>query len=208
MIKTTALEGLCYWSRFQADRGIDFNGFLWIRPAGNLLLDPMQLDASELGFVRAKGGARWILLTNFDHLRATARLKEVLGARVLAPAGERERFGGDAALVDLWFETADDLPPDLKDDVEVHLIRGGKSPVEAALFLKPNGGLLFGDAVRSHVSGTLRLLPDEKLADRAAVVASLQPLRALPVRGILLGDGDSIFYKGREAFEEFLNGLA
>jgi hypothetical protein len=48
------------------------------------------------------------------------------------------------------------------------------------------------------------LLPNEKIADRAAVLASLAPLFELPVDTILLGDGDCIFRGAREAWREFV----
>jgi hypothetical protein len=208
MIKKTTLQDIYYWSRFQSDRGIDFNGFLWTRPDGNVLLDPMDLSATELAAVREKGGARWIVLTNFDHLRDAVHLKHALGAELLAPAGDRGRFGTTGTEVDLWFEGAGDLPPELREAIAVHPLRGGKSPVELALFLRGPDALLFGDLVRSHVSGELMLLPDPKLADKAAAIESLQPLRALPIQGLLLGDGDCIFYHAKEAFTEFLEELA
>lgn len=207
MLKPTCLENVHCWSRFQPDRGIDFNGFLWVREGGNVLIDPMPTNDDELASLRSLGGARWILLTNFDHLRATRPLKNQLGAEVLAPAGEHDRFGPEGGLVDHWFASSADLPEDLREDVGVYPIHGGKSEVEVALLLRPARALVFGDAVRSHVAGELRLLPDPKLADRARVVDSLRPLRDLPFDGVLLGDGDNILWQGHAAFEAFLDGL-
>lgn len=208
MIKKTVLPGIHYWSRFQPDRGIDFNGFLWVRPEGNLLVDPLELDAAELEAVREAGGARWILLTNFDHLRDALALKSALGAAILAPAAERARFGERGSAVDHWFESARDLPRELRDAVEIFPLLGGKSPIEPAVFLRGPEALVFGDLVRSHVSGELTLLPPPKLPDRAGAIESLQALRELPIRGLLLGDGDCIFYHARQAFADFLDGLA
>jgi len=208
MIKRTACAGIFTWSAFQAERGIDFNGFLWVRPEGNVLIDPMELDQEGLADVHAKGGAAWILLTNYDHLRAAPRLADVLAAKILAPAGERERFGQDAGLVHGWFSTSADLPVDLQEEIDVIELRGGKSPIEAALFLKEPGALVFGDLVRSHVSGRLMLLPDPKLTDRAMALESLAALRSLTPAAVLLGDGDSFFFRAAEAFSEFLDSLA
>lgn len=206
-MKQTILPGVSYWSRFQPDRGIDFNGFHWRRDGGGVLIDPMETSQAELAALRERGGADWILLTSHDHLRATPALKRTCDAAVAAPAGDRERFGDDAALVDVWFESSADLPPALHGAVDVHPLRGGKSAVEPAFFLRGPDALLFGDLVRSHVSGALNLLPDAKLADRAAVVESLRPLRDVPARAILLGDGDNLFRGAREAFAELLDGL-
>jgi len=207
-MKKTILPGISYWSRYQADRGIDFNGFHWQRERGGVLIDPMEMDDSERGALEQRGGARWILLTNFEHLRAAAALRQACGATVLAPAGERVRFGEQANVVDEWFETAADLPEGLRDDLDVFTLRGGKSEVEAAFFLRDPAALVFGDLVRSHVSGALTLLPDAKIADRGAAIESLRPLAAVPAAGLLLGDGDCVFRQGREVFGEFLATLS
>lgn len=207
MLKKTSLPGLSYWSRPQPERGIDFNGFLWARPAGNVLIDPLELDEEEARTLRAAGGARWILLTNYDHLRAAPALRATLGAQLLAPEEERERFGRDATQVDAWFRSAADLPGGLGAELEVFPLRGGKSAYEAAFFLRPSAALIFGDLVRCHRSGQLQLLPPEKLKDRSAVLESLRPLGDLPARAILLGDGDCFFFAGAQALADLLDSL-
>jgi len=168
----------------------------------------MDLDEGALADVRAKGGADWILLTNYDHVRAAPVLADVLGARILAPEGERERFGPDAGVVHAWFSTSADLPGDLREAVEVFELRGGKSPIEVALYLRAPGALVFGDLVRSHVCGQLTLLPEPKLTDRASALESLSALRSPAPQAVLLGDGDSFFHHAAEAFAEFLDSLA
>lgn len=208
MFKQTCLPGISYWSRPQPERGIDFNAFLWTRPAGNVLIDPLELDGPEFEALRAAGGARWILLTNFDHLRAAPALRAALGAKVLAPREERERFGREALQVDHWYADAQDLPGGLADEVQVFALRGGKSAYEAALYLAAPRALVFGDLVRCHRSGELRLLPEGKLADRGAALESLQPLRELDLSAVLLGDGDSFFHAGAQALEALLAGQA
>lgn len=208
MIKTTALDGVFYWSRYQADRGIDFNGFLIVTPAGNVLVDPLQLEGHELEDVRSKGGARWILVTNFDHLREAVELKAEFGAELLAPTEDRERFAEAAGAVDVWLERDADLPSDLSGVLELHALRGGKSPVELALRLPTRRALLFGDLVRSHVSGKLCLLPPPKLSDPGAVRDSLVPLQQLDFDALLLGDGDCLFRGGRAAFAELVLSLS
>lgn len=202
-MKSTVLDGLEYWGAYQPDRRIDFNGFYWRGPTP-VLVDPMPLGEEQLARLEELGGAEAIVLTNFDHLRATRELKARLGARVHAPEGERARFGDAADLVDVWYADGDALP----EGLDVHWIRGGKSEVEAALILEPLDALLFGDVVRSHVSGALRLLPDEKLSDRAAVVESLQPLARRKVRALLLGDGDNVFQGAQSVWGAFLTELA
>lgn len=188
-MKKTRLQNLYTWSRYQEDRAIDFNGFYWAHEQGGVLVDPMPLAEGELQQLRDLGGAKWILVSNADHLRASLSLKEQFGAELLAPRGDRDRFDEHEGAVDRWYESAEDLP----HGIEVHWITGGKSPVEPFFYLPSLDALLFADVVRSHVTGELMLLPDAKLQDRSAVVASLQGLEHFSPQAILLGDGDSIF---------------
>jgi len=53
----------------------------------------------------------------------------------------------------------------------------------------------------------LTLLPDAKLSDKAAVMASLRRAIPLPFEAILLGDGDRVFQDAREAYFRILDGL-
>lgn len=204
-VKKTCIDGLYYWSRFQPDREIDFNGFYWARPKGGVLFDPLDLGPAERAALDLHGGARWIVLTNFDHLRAAPDLARELSLEVLAPAEERARFGDAAGAVDGWYTAAAGLPEEL--GIEAVELTGGKSPVEMALYLRPLEVLLFGDLVRSHASGRLMLLPDAKLADRERVVAGLRPLTELAKRAVCLGDGDSIWYRADEAYSELVSSL-
>lgn len=207
-MKTTLIGDLFYWSEWQADRRIDFNGFFLQSPWGNLLIDPLAASDEPAAFAEEKGGVAAIVLTNADHWRGTTAWRERFGAEVWAPEGDRARFGHDR-VVDHWFADTAQLPEVLrKAAARVLWLRGGKSPVEAALWFEPIGVLLFGDLVRSHVSGDLRLLPADKLADRAAVRESLRPVLALPADTILLGDGDCLFRGGREALRELAESLA
>ncbi|MFT5284209.1 MAG: glyoxylase-like metal-dependent hydrolase (beta-lactamase superfamily II) [Planctomycetota bacterium] len=204
-MKKTKLDGLHYWGRLQADRQIDFNGFFWAREDGGVLIDPMEMSAEERALLDGLGGARYVVLTNFDHLRATAELKAELGLEVWAPAAERGRFGDAAAVIDHEYSATSGLPANL--GIDAFEMRGGKSEVEMALYLKPLKALLFGDVVRSHESGILRMLPDPKVSDRSALVESIKALSSLALDAVLLGDGDSHFYRADQAFAEFVTSL-
>lgn len=205
-MKSTRVGGIHYWSRYQSDRKIDFNGFFVADPAGGVLVDPMPLEPSELDELRDLGGARTIIVTNADHLRAAVELKAECGARLAAPECERERLEG--VPVDDWFTNADDLGPGFSERWEIHWLLGGKWPREAAVYLKPQRTWIFGDAVRSHESGRLRLLPDPKIADRDALERSIRVLGGRDVQAVLLGDGDCIFNGAREALDAFCEGLS
>ncbi|GIW70916.1 MAG: hypothetical protein KatS3mg102_0458 [Planctomycetota bacterium] len=207
-LKRTRIDGLWFWNAYQPERGIDFNGWWWQHAAGGLLFDPMPLAGPELEQVRAGGGVRWILLTNASHLRAAPALKQAFGAALLAPAAERALFGEAAPQVDVWYESASELPAELRGELEPFPIRGGKTPCEFAFHLVPLRALLFGDIVRSERTGLLTLLGDDKLSDRGAVVQAVRQLASLRFEAVLIGDGDPIFCGAREAYLELLAGLA
>jgi hypothetical protein len=206
-MKDTLLEGLHAYSEWQPDRRIDFSSFFWARPEGGVLIDPLPLSDAQRGFVAERGGVRSILLTNADHWRATSVLREALGARVAAPAADREALGARAAEVDVFFEQRTELPDGLGDEIDIRWVRSGKTAAEAVLYLEPLRALVFGDVVRSHVSGQLMLLPDAKLEDRGQVVRDVLALRDINQHAILLGDGDSLWTGARSAFLEFLRDL-
>ena len=207
-MKRTVLDGLHLWSAFQPDRGIDFNGFFWVRPAGgNVLIDPLPLDEAKNSFIRERGGARWIVVTNADHWRATDAARERFRAEVWAPAAERERLARDGRKADHAYDGTSALPLELREEVEALPLRGGKTECEMALYLKPIRALLFGDVVRSQASGRLTLLPDEKLSDKKAVLDSMRRAIPLPFETILVGDGDCVFQDARETFFRMLDEL-
>jgi glyoxylase-like metal-dependent hydrolase (beta-lactamase superfamily II) len=206
-MKDTAIDGLHFWSEYQPDRRIDFHGWIWRRAEGNLAFDPLPLDEADVRWLENAGGLRWIVLTNADHVRASESLAARFGAEVLAPQQDRDRFGARAEHVTSWFGDDLPLPPALADALSVHWLRGGKSEFEAAFYLRSVRALLFGDAVRSHATGTLRLLPNDKLRDRARLVADVLALRDLPIEAILLGDGDPILCGARNAWLAFLREL-
>ena len=207
-MKDTVLDRLHVWSVYQPERRIDFNGVFWRRPAGNVMFDPMPLCEEQAEFVTAMGGVRAIVVSNADHWRATDELARRFGAEIAAPSADRSRLQERTTRVTRWYASAAELPASLAPDVDVHLLHGGKSSAETAFYLRPLRALLFADAVRSHVSGRLRMLPDDKLSDRARLTADLLALRDLNLQAILVGDGDCLFTGARGAFLEVLRGLS
>ena len=83
-------------------------------------------------------------------------------------------------------------------------MRGSKTAGEFA-FLLPGGVLITGDLVRAHRAGSLMLLPDPKLKDKAAAVASVAKLAELPIEAVLVGDGQSIFRDGQKRLQELVS---
>lgn len=171
-----------------------------------MLIDPMPLADAQLEWLASQpGGVRFVILTTGDHRRDSDRLAARFSAQILAPAGDQEMLDGLAAEV---FDVEAGLPMSLGNDIEVFWIRGGKTDAEAALLLKPLRALVFGDAVRSHASGLLRLLPDPKIQDRRRLELDVAAIAARDdFDTVVLGDGDSLFRGGREALTSLVAGF-
>jgi hypothetical protein len=188
-MKALHREDLFGWSSFDEARNVDFHGLLWLRPEGNVLVDPMPLSAHDRAHLEALGGAAWIVVTNSDHLRATEDIAGWTGAQIAAPQAESETWVG---RVDRWIGDGDELVPGLR----AVTMAGSKTEGELALVLEETT-LITGDLVRAHRAGSLMMLPDGKLKDRPAAVASIAALAELTaIETVLVGDGWHIFGDG------------
>lgn len=177
------------WSTFNAPRNIDFNSVLWVRDEGNIVFDPLPLSPHDQEHLLALGGADWIAVTTSDHLRDTAALASLCGAKVAGPAAERDTFPLDC---DRWLSAGDVLVLGL-ETLEMH---GSKTPGELA-FLLEKSTLITGDLVRGQRAGYLNLLPDAKLADPRSARASVRGLlHYSEVAHVLVGDGWPYFHHG------------
>jgi glyoxylase-like metal-dependent hydrolase (beta-lactamase superfamily II) len=186
------------WSRYQETTHLDFNSLLWVRPAGNVLIDPLPLEPHDERHLAELGGAAWIVLTNSAHARGAREIAERTGARVLGPAGEREAFPVACAS---WLSDGEEPFPGLR----VRELNGSKTAGELALVLEDETAI-FGDLVRAHSAGALMLLPAVKLRDPAKARASVQRVRALHPRiaHVLVGDGWCAFRNGAALLDELL----
>lgn len=183
------------WSSFDAARNVDFNGTVWVRPEGNVIIDPMPLSDHDRAHLEALGGATWVVMTNSDHIRDAKAVAGWTGAQLAAPAAEREAWPFPC---DRWLADGDVLV----DGLEALALEGSKTPGELALLI---GGhtLITGDLVRAHRGGSLMMLPDPKLSDRDAAARSVARLAALPsVESVLVGDGWHVFRDGGARLRE------
>lgn len=197
-MKSLHRSDLYSWDVFDESRNVDFHGLAWVRPEGNVLVDPVPLSAHDLAHLDSLGGAAIIVVTNSDHVRDAAPLAERYGARVLGPRAEAPQVSGAGLLAD-----GDEVVPGL---VVVEL-DGSKTPGELALVLEETT-LITGDLIRAHRAGSLMLLPDAKLQDRDAAIASLRRLAAMPaIRAVLVGDGFQVFRQGHLLLRELLESL-
>ena len=68
-MKKIMFDDMYCWSVFNEGRQIDFNGHLWVREGGNVLVDPVVMSEEDLKQFDELGGAKWIVITNQDHER-------------------------------------------------------------------------------------------------------------------------------------------
>lgn len=192
------LPGIFQWSVFSEEKGYDFNGHLLVSDGERVLIDPPPLPEADLARLKSRGPVSCILLTNRDHVREAAGLREQLAARVLI-------HELDAPLIELKadgvFRDGDRLPGGLE---AVH-VPDNKSPGETALYLSRHGGvMILGDALIGKPPGTLNLMPADKYADVAKARQGLRALTKKTFEAVLVGDGVSILKDGRKAVERFL----
>lgn len=195
-MKSLHRPDLFCWSEFNAERNVDFHSLAWIRPEGNVLVDPLPLSEHDWTHLQSWGRAKWIVITNSDHIRASQEIAVKTGAQIAAPGGEKATF---PIPVQRWLGDGDVVVPGLT----VFELHGSKTPGELA-FLLEDTTLVTGDLVRAHQAGSLMLLPDAKLIDRSLAIASVRRLAQLnQVESVLVGDGWQIFHGGHN----YLQGL-
>jgi hypothetical protein len=188
------------WSVFNDRLDIDFNSVAWVRPEGNVLVDPLPMMPHDREHLQKLGGAKWIVVTNSAHVRDSAHLAEVLKAELVGPRAEQATF---PLRCERWLGEGDALVPGLV----TRQMQGSKTPGELALILEDTT-LITGDLIRSHRAGQLTLLlPEQGLVDRAQALASVAALAQLPrLEAVLVGDGWSVFRDGRARMAELAAG--
>jgi len=189
-MKQVLFSDMYSWSVFSEPRQIDFNGHLWRRPDGNVLIDPVAMTAADLEQFDALGGAAFIVVTNRDHERQAAFFKERSGAQIIAHRQDADLLEHKA---DRAVEDNDEIVPGLR---AVHLPHG-KSPGEIALYWPERRLVLAGDLVVGAPIGKFTLLMDDKLADPPKAALGLRRLLQLDFDGVLVGDGHSILQNAR-----------
>ena len=185
------------WSAFNEDRNIDFHSAVWVRPEGNVVIDPLPLSDHDEAHLRELGGVAWIVITNSDHVRDSIRLAENTGAQLMGPSQEANNFPVEWTR---WLTDGDEVVPGM---LALEL-EGSKTPGELALLLE-SSTLITGDLIRAHEGGALCLLPEKKLSDKRKAIASLRRLTLLPeLEALLLGDGWPVFRDAKFLLQELL----
>jgi uncharacterized cupin superfamily protein/glyoxylase-like metal-dependent hydrolase (beta-lactamase superfamily II) len=185
-VQPLCIPGAFMWSRRQPDRRMNFNSFFFSTPEGNVAVDPLPLETDELEQLVALSGLSWVVLTNRDHVRSAAVLRESFGARIATSEAEASAID---IPVDRVLHDGDTAFP----GAVVVALQHQKTPGEFALHLAEHSALVVGDALIGVPAGALSLLPDERYADVTQSVLALRRLWALKPEVLLLGDGTPLF---------------
>jgi len=180
-VQRTIVPGISLWSRWQADRGVFFNSYLVEGEHGAFAVDPLETEDPAVPAALHAAGVKTIVVTNRDHERASAAFAAALGASVIASEP-------DAPLL---VRTPDAV---VRDDEEilgwrVIVLDGYKTPGEMVLFDKMRRTAISGDAFWGDPAGSLRLMPDEKLADPVRALLSARRVRECNLVHLFVGDG-------------------
>ncbi len=181
-----SLPGMAMWSVWQPDRSMFFNSFFLERPDGNIVVDALAASDDDLAYMRGRGGARWIVITNRDHERRSRELAATLQAEIVCGEKEAATLSGP---VDRTLKADEPLVL----GIETIALEGGKSPGEIALHLRGLQAAIVGDALWGDPAGSLRMPPDEKLIDPRKAALSLRQVWALRLDTLLVGDGACLF---------------
>jgi glyoxylase-like metal-dependent hydrolase (beta-lactamase superfamily II) len=193
------VPGILTWPWFSARFGYDFHGFLVRHPDGNLCIDPVEPTDDDLAELAREGVAR-ILLTNRNHYRAAARVRERTAARVAVHAADAAFVRGKEVPVD------DALVPGDRVGPFVVVAAAGKSPGEIALHWPERRLLLVGDACVGNPPGSLSLLPDAVMDAPPELRQTLRRLAAdLDFDMLLLADGASLLTGARAALQRLVD---
>jgi len=192
------VPGISTWPAYSARFGYDFNGFLIPRSdGGGIIVDPVEPSADDLGAIAAAGVTR-IVLTNRNHYRAAARVREHTGARVAVHPADADFVRGKGVTVDDALEHGGRVGPFTVVDAS------GKSPGEVALHWPERRLLVVGDACVGNPPGKLGLLPAAVIDDLPRLQASLRRLAELDLETLIVGDGAHIFSGARQALRDLV----
>ena len=138
----------------------------------------------EADEIESLGEPQLLVITNHTHWRQTPDLLSRWDVPVAAHEVEVPRL----PRVDRTLADGERLPGGWRV-----LFVPGKTRGEIALHCPADGGiLLVGDTLIGEPAGRVRILADEKIEDKAALLVSLRRIAELEVETLLVGDGRSI----------------
>lgn len=188
------LDGIYTWSWFSPEKGFDFSSYMLQSNSEWVIIDPVEID---IGKIKNLAGTASIILTNRDHERIAAKIRDDFRAIIYAP----ELDAGQMELKpDLTYNDGDILPGSLK----AILIKNGKSEGETALLWEERKILFIGDAIIGWPKGEFSLLPEPKYKNPMQAKESIRELLKYDFDKALVCDGISVLENPKAAIRRFL----
>jgi glyoxylase-like metal-dependent hydrolase (beta-lactamase superfamily II) len=178
----TVVDGIVGWSWPSPPHGYDFNGWLVRHPDGNVCIDPVEPTA-EVPAALAREGVARIVLTNRNHTRRAALIRERTGAPIAIHPADAVLARAQGTTIDAELRVGERIGPFVVVAVP------GKSPGEVALHDPARRLLVVGDAVVGNPPGRLSLLREQVMDDPPRLRASVRTLAMLDLDVLLPGDG-------------------
>jgi len=185
------VEGIWTWPWFSEPHGYAFNGHLVAHAAGNVCIDPVDGGPEILDALAARGVAT-IAVTNRNHVRNAAAVRERTGARLLLHAADADYARAQGATIDGALVPGAYVGPFGVVGVP------GKSPGEIALHWAERRILIVGDAIIGNPPGSCAFLREKVMDDPPMLRASVRTLLTLDFDTLLVGDGTSIVGGAKE----------
>jgi len=184
------------WSVFAAAKGYAFNGYAVSTEEGTVLIDPPDPGDDGWGTIDLLEPFAGVWVTNRNHSRAAAALRERYGLTVWAHEADAERLEAGA---DRTLRGGETIP----GEIEV-LHVPGKSPGEIAFHLPRSRALIVGDVVIGVPPGELSTYPDDVIEDRDELLESAARLIEYDFDALLLCDGEPLPSGGKALLREFV----
>ncbi len=192
------LPNIWEWSWFSEEKQLNFNGHLLTVGEHRILVDPPPMTRGDILFAQQGGPVDYILVTNRDHEREAASLREEFRCTVMVPELDAKEM---TLTADKTCKDGELLP----GGIWVVQLANQKSPGESALFLDTGKGIfLVGDAIIGHPEGALRHLPPEKYTDVELARDGLRRLLKYKFDSLIVGDGTSIITGAKPILEQLL----
>jgi glyoxylase-like metal-dependent hydrolase (beta-lactamase superfamily II) len=191
------VDGITTWAWLSEPHGYDFNGWFVRHPTGNLCIDPVEPPEEVLALLAREGVAR-IVLTNRNHVRRAALVRERTGAAIAIHPADADYARAQGAGIDAALREGDVVGPFTVVGVP------GKSPGEVALHCPRRRVLIVGDAVIGNPPGKLSLLREKVMDDPPRLRRSVRALTALDVDVLLPGDGVPILHDAGARLRELV----
>ncbi len=192
------LPGIWQWSWYSEEKQLDFNGLFLTVGEHKIVIDPPPMTAEASTLIRRQGALDYIIVTNRDHVREAVTYQAEFRCHLQVPEADAPQMDVKPSKT---FKDGELLP----GGIWAIQLKDQKSPGESALYIQQGKGVLIvGDALIGKPAGAVSLLAPEKYGDIGKAKEGLRRLLKYNFDSILVGDGASIIFGGKQAVEHAL----